>query len=268
MRQQPAISRAAMQELDRAAQTDFGVPGAVLMENAGREVANVVLQRLRAYKVSRAVAEGMSAAPDSPDVPRNLEELDVWKAGLKQVDGPVAVICGPGNNGGDGAVVARTLINQGVMVYTIAVGFQPSETSGDAAGAWRAFTALQESIIELHDEAALPGVLDRLRDCELVVDALFGTGLSRPLDGVYRRVVEEVNRLDLPMVAVDLPSGLCADTGQMLGATILADLTLTFGVAKRGMLRGHGPDCCGTIEVAEIGFPRSLLERAIAASQT
>lgn len=259
-----SISRAAMRDLDRRAQEEFGVPGAVLMENAGREVATAVLQRLRAYKVSQAVRQGLAARANDEDVPRTLDELEAWKASLKRVDGPVGIVCGPGNNGGDGYVAARTLVNHGVQVVTVAVGGSPEDLAGDALGAWRALSLLGEGAMCVRDAAGIAGAASNLRSCHVIVDALFGTGLSRPLDGVYKSMVETLNGMDLPTIAVDIPSGLDCDTGEILGSAVLADLTITFGALKHGMLRQHGPDYCGTVQVSEIGLPACLIAEALA----
>lgn len=269
MQPSASITRASAQALDRITAEKFGIPTRVLMENAGREVASAVLGRLRALKVSRAVREGMAARVNDEESdggfqpPKTVDELAAWQASLKQVDGPVGVVCGGGNNGGDGLVAARTLVNQGVEVITLLVGSNPSLLKGDCRENFRALSALQPEIHVVEGMDHVDPVFARLESCLIVVDALFGIGLNRPLEGVHYRAVQRINELDKPTVSVDIPSGLDADTGAVHGTAVLADMTMTFGAAKRGMTRGHGPDHCGRIEVAEVGFPRQLIEKAL-----
>lgn len=258
-----------MQAIDRAATERYAIPSRVLMENAGREVAQVVIHRLRALKVSRAVREGMAARvtgddlDERPENPKTVAELDAWKASLKHVDGPVGIVCGGGNNGGDGLVVARTLFNHGVEVETVLVGANPGHLTGDCLENYRALACLGATIHVLEGLDHVDPIFARLESCLVIVDAVFGIGLNRPLSGVHLRAIESINSLDKPTISVDIPSGLDADTGSVYGTAVLADMTMTFGAAKRGMTRGHGPDHCGRIDVAEIGLPRVLIEQAL-----
>jgi ADP-dependent NAD(P)H-hydrate dehydratase / NAD(P)H-hydrate epimerase len=178
-----------------------GVPSLVLMENAGKAVADAIVARFKPC--------------------------------------PVTVLCGPGNNGGDGFVVARLLDEYG---FTVRVA-QDGEHKGDAAamsGQWKGTRV-----------ALAPEALDGAR---LVVDGLFGAGLSRPLEGAAAQVVEALN--DLPVVAIDVPSGLSGDTGQPLGAVVVrAVLTVTFFRKKPGHLLLPGRVLCGETVVADIGIP-------------
>ena len=178
-----------------------GVPSLVLMENAGRSVADAIVARFKPC--------------------------------------PVTVLCGPGNNGGDGFVVARLLDEYG---FTVRVA-QDSEHKGDAK---------EMSLRWKGTRVALtPEALDGAR---LVVDGLFGAGLSRPLEGAYAQVVEALN--DLPVVAIDVSSGLSGDTGQPLGAVVVrAVLTVTFFRKKPGHLLLPGRVLCGETVVADIGIP-------------
>jgi NAD(P)H-hydrate epimerase len=178
-----------------------GVPSPVLMENAGRAVADAIAARFKPC--------------------------------------PVTVLCGPGNNGGDGFVVARLLDEYG---FTVRVA-QDGEPKGDAAAMSEKWKGARVALT--------PEALDGAR---LVVDALFGAGLSRPLEGAYAQVVEALN--DLPVVAIDVPSGLSGDTGQPLGAvTVKAALTVTFFRKKPGHLLLPGAVLCGDTVVADIGIP-------------
>ncbi len=198
-----------MYAADKAA-IDAGVPGETLMENAGGAIARAILERW---------------------TPR-----------------PVAILCGPGNNGGDGFVVARLLDAAGWPV-TVALLGSVENLKGDAAvmaGRWRgAVVALDLAVLD---------------DAELVVDGLFGAGLTRPLDGVPRAVVEAIAARRLPSVAIDVPSGVHGDTGAVMGAAAPAALTVTFFRRKPGHLLLPGPTLCGEVVVADIGIPEAVLD--------
>lgn len=189
------------------ADTECGVPGSELMEAAGAAVALVVRQRF----------------------------------GRR----PVAVLCGPGNNGGDGFVVARLLENAGWPVKVSLLG-GVDDLKGDAA--WAAST---------WPGPVSPLSLESLSGCELVVDALFGAGLSRPLEGVVAEVVEAI---DTPCVSIDVPSGVDGDTGQVLGTSPQADVSVTFFRRKPGHLLLPGRFRCGEVVVADIGIPDAALD--------
>ena len=157
----------------------------------------------------------------------------------------VAILCGPGNNGGDGFVVARLLGQKG---WPVRVGLLGNTLKGDAkvnADRWN-------GSIE-------PLSLDLLKDAGLIVDALFGAGLARPLDGVARDVVEAINVRKLPCVAVDVPSGVFGDTGEILGTAPCCELTVTFFRKKPGHLLSPGRYVCGRLVLADIGIPSSVL---------
>ncbi|MEM7224012.1 MAG: NAD(P)H-hydrate dehydratase [Pseudomonadota bacterium] len=158
------------------------------------------------------------------------------------------IACGPGNNGGDGFVVARHLAEAGWPVRLGLLGAR-ERLKGDAAhhaGRWNG---------PVH-----PLSVDLLDDCALFVDSLFGAGLSRPLEGVAREVIEAARERDLPSVAVDVPSGIGGDSGQTLGAAVLpAALTVTFFRKKTGQLLLPGRQLCGEVVATDIGIPESVL---------
>jgi NAD(P)H-hydrate epimerase len=188
-----------------------GVPGHVLMENAGRAVADEVSRRY-------------------PDVRA------------------VSVLCGPGNNGGDGFVAVRHLVDRG---YAVRLGFtgDPSRLPTDAAAMARKWTGAVEP-------------LDRklLTKADVVVDALFGAGLARPIDGAFAKLIEAVNESGLPVIAVDVPSGVDGTTGMVRGVAVRAAATVTFFRLKPGHLLLPGRELCGETRVADIGIPDSVLE--------
>ena len=158
---------------------------------------------------------------------------------------PTLVLCGPGNNGGDGYVVARALAAAGWLVRVAAL----AEPRGGDALVWR---RRWPGNVEPLDPSGLDGAA-------LVVDALFGAGLTRPLDGVARATVERVAQRRMPTVAVDVPSGLDGDSGRVRGAAAPADLTVTFFRLKPGHLLHPGRSLCGTLVLADIGLPPSVL---------
>lgn len=160
---------------------------------------------------------------------------------------PVLVLSGPGNNGGDGFVAARHLKQAGWPVRLALLG-EVRALKGDAAwaaGRW--------------DGPVLPMAEALLDDKPLVIDALFGAGLSRPVDGIAAQVIERMNRLALPVVAVDVPSGLNGDSGQVMGVAANAERSVTFFRAKPGHLMAEGLKRCGALEVVDIGIPSSVL---------
>ncbi len=237
MSRELSLSRREVRELDRRAIEEYGIPSIVLMENAGRACADEALAML-------AGSSGSS-------------------------HGYALVFCGPGNNGGDGLVVARTLWNRGVEVRVFFAGTraQLDASSADVRTNSRLLEGLglTPSFLERGEQVA--DLARALGSAALVVDALFGTGLTRPLAGIPAALIDALNEARRPVLAVDLPSGLDADTGAILGRAVRADLTVTFVARKPGFTVGKGPELCGRVVVAEIGIPRFLLEEAAAQSR-
>jgi len=231
---QSALPCAVVRELDRRTIEEYGIPGLLLMESAGRATAAAVEKVLRA---SASQAE-------------------------------VVVLCGPGNNGGDGFVIARTLHNRGHAVRAVFVGplAKLAELSEDTRTNARLWRDLGRPIMEVAGSGDLASLEVRLSAAGAIVDALFGTGLQRELRTPWADVVALANAATCPVVAVDIPSGLHGDTGEVLGAAIEADLTVTFVAPKPGFFTGAGPAHTGRVLVAEIGIPRAFLEAARAES--
>ena len=157
---------------------------------------------------------------------------------------PVLILAGPGNNGGDAFVVARHLKQWWFNVTVVCIA-DPKKYSGDAAAALQAWRQAGGEVV-----AAIPAA----PDWALVIDGLFGIGLQRNLDEDYAALVEQVNALDAPVLALDVPSGLDADTGRVLGCAIAAGHTITFIALKPGLLTLDGPDHCGELHVADLGL--------------
>lgn len=198
-----------VREIDRIAIEELGIPGYELMSRAGRAVFD--LGRTRFPQAHR------------------------W-----------LVLCGAGNNAGDGYVVARLALAAGLAV-TVAALSDPRRLQGDAARAWSDFADAGGEIVQF--TANLPG------DADLVIDALLGTGLGRALEGAYLHAVERMHAARAPVLAVDVPSGLCARTGRVLGAAVSAALTVTFIGRKQGLYLGAGPEHTGEVEFADLGVP-------------
>lgn len=257
---EPVITRQQARELDRRAIADFGIPSFTLMENAARAVADECERLLRIHGVQRAMSK-LRAPGSKDDIPRNLAELEQWKSGLSYSHSPTVVLCGPGNNGGDGLALARTLHNRGhaVAVYFCGPREGLPRASADVQLNARLLAALglTPTIISTGPEVA--GMNQALHQAPLIVDALFGTGLTRPVDDPQRAAIQLANECGAVRLAVDIPSGLDADTGDALGVVFRADVTVTFVARKRGFDLGAGPASCGKVVVAEIGVPTSWL---------
>jgi NAD(P)H-hydrate epimerase len=156
---------------------------------------------------------------------------------------PAAVVCGVGNNAGDGLAAARHLHRWGRLVNVCCV--DADRLRGPAA---KELTALRQIGVEVRSELDLDGA-------RVVVDAIFGTGLSRSPEGRFAEWIEAINASRLNVIAVDVPSGLDADTGSAYAPTVRASTTVTLGLPKPGLLRGDGPRLSGAVLVADIGVP-------------
>ncbi len=212
-----------MQAVDRHAIDILGIPGLVLMENAALGVVDALLE-------SYPKAE------------------------------KVAVFCGPGNNGGDGFAVARLLVTRGLSVETLLVG--SSEPRGDAAVQRQICENLGIPGHRLQEESEIEEAWPRWANSHVIVDALFGTGLGRPLEGLFAALVQSLNALPVPRVAVDIPSGLSGSYGDRMGPAVHADLTVTFAAPKIAHLLAPAAEDCGEVVVVDLGFPPDLLEEA------
>ncbi len=218
------LDRSQVRQLDRRAIEEYGIPGVVLMENAGRGVADTLC------------------------------ELGI--------EGPVVICCGKGNNGGDGFVVARHLELRGyaarVLMWT-----DPGKLSGDAAANFRILQRTDVPIgcfRPKHDAARLE---DQLADAAWIVDALLGTGAQGEPHSPLDAVIDQLNAAEVPKLAVDVPSGLDCDTGQASRHTIRAAHTCTFVAAKPGFFQPDAEQYTGQLHVLDIGAPRKLVERML-----
>jgi hydroxyethylthiazole kinase-like uncharacterized protein yjeF len=159
------------------------------------------------------------------------------------------IVCGPGNNGGDGFVVARILRSRGINPTVVFAGDE-AKLPADAREAYASFRSFGGEI-----SREIPK-----KPFSLVVDALFGIGLQRPIEGSYAELIGQINALDCPVLALDIPSGLCADTGRVLGCAVRAHFTATFIALKPGLLTLDGPEHCGDVSVHDLDIaPESVL---------
>lgn len=212
---QPISVRQA-QAFDKSAQDKMGVPSIVLMENAGRSVAE--------------------------------EAIKMVKGAREKERGTIAVVCGTGNNGGDGFVAARHLLNAGIKVNIFVVGSK-EKLKDDPKANLNILLKMGQKVKWVRSASDLKGIEKH----RLVIDSLFGIGLNSAVTGIYREAIEMMNRSKVPVLAVDVPSGLNADDGQVMGAAVRAKRTVTFVASKNGFFRKKGPMHCGKIAVRDIG---------------
>jgi NAD(P)H-hydrate epimerase len=215
------MSRDEVRAFDAWAVNDLGIPGIVLMENAGRSCAQFIVETLSKIK-----------------------------------DPKVCIFCGTGNNGGDGFVIARHLLNAG---FTIKIGLCGSiaKIKGDARINYDILIGLGSKIEQLDMDGADDidsRVTTLAHDANMIVDAIFGTGLTGTLRDEYKRLIKSINELGCPVLSVDIPSGLDCDTGLPLGESIKANCTITFVAVKKGFVLENTRTYTGDIFVASIGI--------------
>ncbi|WP_428264511.1 NAD(P)H-hydrate dehydratase [Haliangium sp.] len=239
------VTAEEMRALDTETIDGIGLPGVVLMENAGRAVARVITDLL--------AASGAWRPPEGGSAPARTG----WMA--ERVP-RIAVVCGAGNNGGDGYVIARCLREAGLHA-TVYLAARRAAVSGDAQRHLDIYENTGGLVVSIADEATLFTHAERIRSADVVVDAVFGTGLCREVTGRYRKLIEVVNLCQGQRVAVDIPSGLSADTGQVLGVAVNATHTVTMAFLKVGLATAPGFIRCGELHVAEIGIPDALAEK-------
>lgn len=218
----PVVTADEMRALDRATIEDIGIPAFTLMETAGRAVAEVALE---------------------------------WLADKAEVH--VAVVCGPGNNGGDGFVAARVLRDAGIEAIAYLAAARDA-VKGDAAAHLAVLERSGGVVLAIDTPQALEHVADDIAHAGLAIDALFGVGLTRPIEGHFADIVDIINQADMKL-AVDIPSGLHADTGTILGTCVEADATVTMAALKVGLVSSPGFQFCGAVTVVDIGVPQGVL---------
>jgi NAD(P)H-hydrate epimerase len=220
------LTAAEMREVDRLTTERAGIRSAALMERAGGSAAQFIRQRL-------------------PNLERRL----------------IFVLCGKGNNGGDGFVAALQLLGMGARPEVILFG-DPNELKGDAADNLRRWENASGELHVVRSSAEWSKWKSQIDQCDILVDALLGTGARGVVEGLLRDVIESVNAREsrCPLVAVDIPSGLHADTGEVQGAAVEADYTVTFTAPKVGMFQREAQRYLGELVVRNIGSPAELIE--------
>lgn len=210
-----------MRDLDRMAVQKYGISEQMLMENAGLAVYSVILSRI----------------------------------GIR--DNRFVIFCGPGNNGGDGLVIARKIHSEGGEVKVFLTG-SPEKYSGPAKANYEIISGLplDVTVIEKARQAE-----KELEKCSVVVDAIFGTGITREAEGVYGDLIDLINRSGKVVVSVDIPSGINGDSAAVTGRAVRADYTVTFGLPKNGNILYPGFEYCGELHVTHISFPPELYNR-------
>src|SRR3954453_13219953 len=218
------LSAAQMREADRRTTDDIGIPSLVLMENAGRQAV--------------AAMEAMYS---------------------DLLDRQVGLLGGRGNNGGDGFVIARTLVQRGVDVAVFLIG-SVGDVRGDARVNLEVLGRLGLTIVEVADSQAWELHFSEVSDCSLIVDAIFGTGLNAPVSGLIESVITDVNASGIPVVSIDLPSGLSADSCDTIGESIEAGTTVTLGAPKLPLVLPPAEMRAGDIVIADIGIPSEVFD--------
>jgi len=216
------ITAQQSKNIDKRAIRDFGIPGLVLMENAASAV---------------------------------MAEMEKFFDGLDGVK--VGIICGKGNNGGDGLAMARRLRVRGVAVR-VAMLASFGEVKNEAKVN---LSILRKMDVEILQNATVRTLSGLISWSDILVDAMLGVGLSSPLKGLYARAVDMINTAGRPVVAVDIPTGVDADTGALMGAAIKADLTVAMALLKRGHVLYPGAEYAGAVRIADIGIPREVIEQ-------
>ncbi|MCM1150134.1 MAG: NAD(P)H-hydrate epimerase, partial [Butyricicoccus sp.] len=168
------------------------------------------------------------------------------------------IFCGSGNNGGDGVAAAAYLLRAGFEVRVLLCGRRTSMTA-DTREMERRLNALGGAVEDFDPDE--DGLAARLNGAGVIIDAIFGIGLNREVGGPALEAIRLINAAKAPVVSADIPSGVDADTGRIMGAAVCADVTVTFSMAKAGQFAEPGCTCCGAVEVRDIGIPQSLLEQ-------
>jgi ADP-dependent NAD(P)H-hydrate dehydratase / NAD(P)H-hydrate epimerase len=219
------LNAGQMREADRRAIEEIGIASLVLMENAGRQV----------------VAAIESLYPD---------------LGERRI----AIVCGKGNNGGDGFVVARTLQQRGFDVSVFVIG-RLTEVKGDARTNLEILGRIGQTVVEVADETAWELHGTEITSHDLIIDAMFGIGLSAPLDGFFETVVGDINDAGVPIVAIDIPSGMSADTCDLIGDAIEATVTVTLAAPKLPLVLPPAEMKAGEVVIADIGIPAGVIDQ-------
>ena len=208
-----------IQKLDKIAIEQFGMPSLVLMEKAGASVAEEILRYLKKKKRS------------------------------------VCVVCGLGNNAGDGFVTARYLIDAGVDVHIFLFG-RKEDLKADALANYKILKKFNVRVRNLN--GLTKEFLNKVNEASVVIDAIFGVGLNRVIQDPFKKVIERINVHAKHIVSIDIPSGLNGTTGKIFGVCVKANQTVTFSFAKKGFFMCEGPKFTGRLKIVDIGIPQKV----------
>ena len=218
------VTVAQIQKLDRKAIKGYGIPSLILMENAGAAVSREAIKMVGSNRA------------------------------------PIDIFCGTGNNGGDGFVAARYLLNAGFNVNAFIVG-ESKRLKSDTAVNYKILVKSGKAVKKI--SRLTPVITEQIFRSSLCIDALFGVGLNRNIESPISEVIDAINRYSRKILAVDIPSGLDGTNGKIHGICIRADRTVTMTFPKKGFYRNAGPKNCGRVVVADIGIPRRLTKEII-----
>ena len=247
------VTAQEMKEIDKLAMTKYGVPGLVLMDAAAKQVADAVVKMLseQAEAAGTALASTIGCGTEGA----------AGRATAKAASlGKVVILCGGGNNGGDGFGAARWLMSYGVEVKVFLIGTTEDKIAGDAASELSMFKAAGGRLNVIASEAEWLTLELALERASVVVDAILGTGFSGELRPAAQRACQLLNQLGKQVVAVDVPTGINADDGSACQDAVQADVTVTMALPKTGLLLYPGKRLCGSVLVAGIGMPAQLVD--------
>ncbi len=219
------LTSAQMKEIDRRTIEEVGIPGPVLMENAGIQIFRFLQSVILPY-------------------------VDEDK---------IVIVAGKGNNGGDGLVIARHLWNNGMTPQVLLLGAK-QEIRGDAALNLGIAEKIGLPVKEIRSEADWKTHQRRFKEASVIIDAIFGTGLTKPAEGLYARAIEDINRSAAFTVAVDIPSGLSSDSFEIIGPAVKADVTVTLGAPKIAHVLPPAEEWIGELMIADISIPRPFFD--------
>lgn len=214
-----------MKEIDRTAIEEYGIPGLDLMEEAGKLLTN-----------------------------------EIFREAEKTISREVVIVCGGGNNGGDGYVAARLLMERGICPQVFST-VKPETLTGDAKVNYERFRELGFNVTVIQGWGGLNTLENALLMADLVVDCILGTGISREVSGLVKEVVDAINLSGKKVIAADIPSGVGSDDGKIYGCAVNAEKTVTFQMMKLGMMIEPGKSCAGEVKVVDIGIPDEICEK-------
>ncbi|NLJ27594.1 NAD(P)H-hydrate dehydratase [Desulforhabdus amnigena] len=220
------VTASEMGKMDRRTIEEIGIPGVVLMESAARGAASFFLEVI-------------------PDLPKRR----------------ITVVAGSGNNAGDGFVLARIFHSRGVPVRVVCLR-SPGQLKGDALANFQILEKIKVPVFVWDEGKDFDAQWHWIQESDAIIDAILGTGLNSEVRGIYRKIIDGMNSLSVPVLAVDIPSGLDASTGTPLGTAVRATATATFAFPKIGHVMDPGPDYTGKLRVVDIGIPSIVAEAA------